>query len=139
MKQLKLMTVIGTRPEIIRLSAVISRADAYFEQILVHTGQNYDYALNQVFFEELRKGMYAGVVSNARMESIIRTVYNTSTYIMDPYGALAYCGLQDYRNRYAESRPALVLCERSPIHFADTVSRSIGISKEELAERMNLI
>ncbi len=53
MKQLKLMTVIGTRPEIIRLSAVISRADRYFEQILVHTGQNYDYTLNQVFFDDL--------------------------------------------------------------------------------------
>lgn len=108
------------------------------EHFLDACGAGKNYVPSQVFFEDLRKGMYAGVVSNARMENIIRTVYNTSTYIMDPYGALAYCGLQDYRNRYAESRPALVLCERSPIHFADTVSRSIGISKEELAERMNL-
>lgn len=53
MAKLKLMTIIGTRPEIIRLSAVIKKCDQYFEQILVHTGQNYDYCLNQVFFEDL--------------------------------------------------------------------------------------
>ena len=53
MKKLKLMTIIGTRPEIIRLSAVIKKCDKYFDQILVHTGQNYDYTLNQIFFEDL--------------------------------------------------------------------------------------
>jgi len=53
MSKLKLMTIIGTRPEIIRLSAVIKCADKYFEHILVHTGQNYDYTLNQIFFDDL--------------------------------------------------------------------------------------
>ncbi len=53
MEKLKLMTIIGTRPEIIRLSACIKACDKYFEQILVHTGQNYDYTLNQVFFDDL--------------------------------------------------------------------------------------
>lgn len=53
MSKLKVMTVIGTRPEIIRLSEVIKKCDKYFEQILVHTGQNYDYTLNQIFFEDL--------------------------------------------------------------------------------------
>lgn len=53
MSKLKLMTIIGTRPEIIRLSAVIKKCDVYFDQILVHTGQNYDYSLNQVFFDDL--------------------------------------------------------------------------------------
>lgn len=53
MRKLKLMTIIGTRPEIIRLSAVIKKCDIYFDQALVHTGQNYDYSLNQVFFEDL--------------------------------------------------------------------------------------
>lgn len=51
MKKLKLMTILGTRPEIIRLSEVIKKADKYFDHILVHTGQNYDYQLNQVFFD----------------------------------------------------------------------------------------
>lgn len=53
MSKLKLMTIIGTRPEIIRLSAVMKCADKYFDHIVVHTGQNYDYTLNQVFFEDL--------------------------------------------------------------------------------------
>lgn len=54
MKKLKLMTIVGTRPEIIRLSATIKKCDKYFEHILVHTGQNYDYELNQVFFEDFK-------------------------------------------------------------------------------------
>lgn len=53
MKKLKLMTIIGTRPEIIRLSAVIKKADTYFDHVLVHTGQNWDYTLNEVFFKDL--------------------------------------------------------------------------------------
>ncbi|MGL4663346.1 MAG: non-hydrolyzing UDP-N-acetylglucosamine 2-epimerase [Culicoidibacterales bacterium] len=53
MSKLKVMTIVGTRPEIIRLSATIKKADMYFDHILVHTGQNYDYTLNQVFFEDL--------------------------------------------------------------------------------------
>lgn len=53
MAKLKLMTIVGTRPEIIRLSEVIKKCDKYFDQILVHTGQNYDYELNQVFFDDL--------------------------------------------------------------------------------------
>src|SRR6186713_3006966 len=53
MKKLKVATVVGTRPEIIRLSRVISKLDQHCEHVLIHTGQNYDYELNQVFFEEL--------------------------------------------------------------------------------------
>lgn len=53
MERLKLMTIVGTRPEIIRLSEVIKKCDRYFDQLLVHTGQNYDYELNQVFFKDL--------------------------------------------------------------------------------------
>lgn len=53
MLKLKLMTIVGTRPEIIRLSEVIKKCDKHFDQILVHTGQNYDYALNEIFFDDL--------------------------------------------------------------------------------------
>ena len=53
MKKLKVMTIVGTRPEIIRLSATIKACDKYFEHILVHTGQNWDYTLNEVFFDDL--------------------------------------------------------------------------------------
>ena len=53
MKKLKLMTVVGTRPEIIRLSRVMAVCDKYFDHVLVHTGQNYDYELNEIFFTDL--------------------------------------------------------------------------------------
>ncbi|QEA13269.1 non-hydrolyzing UDP-N-acetylglucosamine 2-epimerase [Comamonas flocculans] len=53
MKKLKIMTVVGTRPEIIRLSRVLARLDEHCDHVLVHTGQNYDYELNQIFFDDL--------------------------------------------------------------------------------------
>ena len=53
MSKLKLMTIVGTRPEIIKMSAIIKKCDKHFDHILVHTGQNYDYTLNKIFFEEL--------------------------------------------------------------------------------------
>lgn len=53
MKKLKVVTVVGTRPEIIRLSRVIAKLDEYCEHVLVHTGQNYDYELNEIFFQDL--------------------------------------------------------------------------------------
>ncbi len=53
MRKMKVMTVVGTRPEIIRLSRVIAALDRHMDQTLVHTGQNYDYELNQVFFDDL--------------------------------------------------------------------------------------
>ena len=52
-EKLKVMTVLGTRPEIIRLSACLKKCDRYFQHILVHTGQNWDYSLNEVFFKDL--------------------------------------------------------------------------------------
>ncbi|MCS6734032.1 non-hydrolyzing UDP-N-acetylglucosamine 2-epimerase [Proteus terrae] len=53
MKKLKIATIVGTRPEIIRLSRIINKLDNYCEHILIHTGQNYDYELNQIFFDDL--------------------------------------------------------------------------------------
>jgi len=65
--KLRLMTIVGTRPEIIKMSAIIKKCDQYFEHILVHTGQNYDYTLNEVFFKELglrEPDYYLGVVGD---------------------------------------------------------------------------
>ncbi|MBQ4104643.1 MAG: UDP-N-acetylglucosamine 2-epimerase (non-hydrolyzing) [Clostridia bacterium] len=65
MSKLKLMTIVGTRPEIIKMSAIIKKCDKYFEHVLVHTGQNYDYTLNEVFFKDLglrAPDYYLGVV-----------------------------------------------------------------------------
>ncbi|MDO4493497.1 MAG: UDP-N-acetylglucosamine 2-epimerase (non-hydrolyzing) [Clostridia bacterium] len=78
MAKLKLMTVVGTRPEIIKLSEIIKKADLYFEHVLVHTGQNYDYELNQIFFEEL--GLRApDYYLNAAGENVGETMGNVIT------------------------------------------------------------
>jgi UDP-N-acetylglucosamine 2-epimerase (non-hydrolysing) len=82
MKKLKLMTIVGTRPEIIKMSAIIKKADKYFDHVLVHTGQNYDYYLNEVFFKDLglrKPDYYLGVVGNnigKTMGNVISNAYN---------------------------------------------------------------
>lgn len=75
MSKLKLMTIVGTRPEIIKMSAIIKKCDNYFDHVLVHTGQNYDYQLNEVFFKDLglrAPDYYLGVVG----ENIGQTMGN---------------------------------------------------------------
>jgi UDP-N-acetylglucosamine 2-epimerase len=76
MKKLKVMTVVGTRPEIIRLSRVMAKLDQYVDHIIVHTGQNYDYELNEVFFQdlEIRKPDY---FLNAAGKNAAETIGNT--------------------------------------------------------------
>lgn len=82
MKKLKLMTIVGTRPEIIKMSAIIKKSDKYFDHVLVHTGQNYDYNLNEVFFKDLglrEPDYYLGVVGNnigETMGNVISKAYN---------------------------------------------------------------
>lgn len=86
MSRLKVMTIVGTRPEVIRLSEVIKRLDSYFEHSLVHTGQNWDYTLNEVFFEELgirKPDYYLDVAAEnlgATMGNIIAKSYEILTY-----------------------------------------------------------
>ncbi len=78
MKKIKLMTIVGTRPEIIKMSAIIKKCDKYFDHVIVHTGQNYDYTLNEVFFKELKlrePDYYLGVVG----ENLGQTMGNVIT------------------------------------------------------------
>lgn len=87
LSKLKVMTIVGTRPEIIKLSEAIKKCDKYFEHILVHTGQNYDYALNEVFFEELglrAPDYYLGVVGDnlgQTMGNVIAKSYELMTEV----------------------------------------------------------
>ena len=86
-KKLRLMTIVGTRPEIIKMSAIIKKCDEYFEHILVHTGQNYDYTLNEVFFKELglrAPDYYLGVVGEnigQTMGNVISKSYELMTEV----------------------------------------------------------
>ncbi len=77
MKKMKVMTVIGTRPEIIRLSRTMARLDECCEQVIVHTGQNYDYELNQIFFDDLglrRPDHFLGAAGKSAAETIGRVI-----------------------------------------------------------------
>ena len=85
---MKVLTDVGTRPEIIRLSRVIAALDANLEHVLVHTGQNYDYELNQVFFDELgiRKPDFflnAAQICSGDDDFVKRLVINHSLYVFD--------------------------------------------------------
>ncbi len=87
MSKLKLMTILGTRPEIIKMSAIIKKCDKYFEHVLVHTGQNYDYTLNEVFFKDLglrEPDYYLGVVGEnigQTMGNVISKSYELMTQV----------------------------------------------------------
>ena len=88
MKKLKVLTVVGTRPEVIRLSRVLASLDQYCEHILVHTGQNYDYELNQVFFDDLgvRKPDYflnSAVNSNGVANTIGNVIISIDKVLAD--------------------------------------------------------
>lgn len=77
MKKLKVITIVGTRPEIIRLSRVLTRLDNYCEHIFVHTGQNYDYELNEIFFDDLgvrKPDYFLNCASNSN--SVAHTIGN---------------------------------------------------------------
>ena len=82
--KLKLLIIVGTRPEIIRLAAVINKCRKYFDVILAHTGQNYDYTLNGIFFENLKIGnpeVYMNVVGDD-LGSTVGNIINCSYTLM---------------------------------------------------------
>ena len=70
---MKLVIIVGTRPEIIRLSAIINKARQYFEVTLIHTGQNYDYNLNDIFFRDLSVGL-PEIYLNCSTENLGKTI-----------------------------------------------------------------
>ena len=89
---LKVMTVVGTRPELIRLSRVIARLDETVDHVLVHTGQNYDYLLNEVFFADLgirQPDHLLGVDTSSLGRVLGETLIRTEEVLLD--GA-ARCG-----------------------------------------------
>ena len=97
------------------------------------------YTITEDQIQVLREGLFGAVVSQKRMESVINSVYRTSTYILGPYSALAYGGLQDYRATTSEAGPALILTEQGPLCAGETVSRAIGLPLRELKDRLGAV
>ena len=79
---------------------------------------------------EVRKVLYAGVVSSDRIESAIPNVYNSYQYLITPASALAYSGLIDYRSKTGVTRSAVVVCDRSPVCEQDLVAKIMNITPE---------
>lgn len=86
MKKLKVMTVVGTRPEIIRLSRVIAKLDMFAEHVLVHTGQNYDYELNEIFFQDLqirKPDYFLNAAGGTAAETIGKVIISVDTVLTE--------------------------------------------------------
>ena len=84
MKKIKVLTVVGTRPEIIRLSRVIPLLDNYTEHTLVHTGQNYDYELNEIFFNDLeirKPDHFLNAAGSTACETIANTIFGLDKFL----------------------------------------------------------
>lgn len=95
------------------------------------------YTLSEVAAETISKGMFAAVVSMDRVSTILPSVYRTNRYILEPYGALAYGALADYRARTGAVGLALALTERSPGQQAALVAEYMQITPEELDRILN--
>jgi UDP-N-acetylglucosamine 2-epimerase (non-hydrolysing) len=86
MKKLKVATIVGTRPEIIRLSRVMARLDEHCDHVIVHTGQNYDYELNQIFFEDLgirRPDCFLEAAGGSAAETIGKVIIATDRMLAE--------------------------------------------------------
>lgn len=94
------------------------------------------YLLSDEQQRQLGQGMFAAVVSQARVETIIPSVYRTNQYILDPYAALAYGALSDYRARKGMGNTVLIFCEKNPICCAETVAKAMHITPAELKKRL---
>jgi len=104
------------------------------EKFLASVRRGNTYYLDDLLLKRLRQGLYVTVTSGHRVLSTIPSIFSTSQYILSPYSALAYAGLQDYRARTGESRTALLLAEKSPSLDGETVSVALGISKDALIQ-----
>ena len=92
------------------------------------------YMPSELTWQAIRQGMFAAVVSQDRVDSIIPSVYRTNRYILDPYGALTYGALADYRARFGSSRMVLMLCADSPLCSSETVCRTMRMGVDELKQ-----
>lgn len=97
------------------------------------------YTLTEEKRKLLSDGLFGAVIGQNRTESIIRNVYRTSTYLLGPYTALAYGGLQDYRAASNETGPALILSECGPMCSCGMVAEAVGLSKEALVDRIRTV
>ena len=119
----RLICAAGGAGEVERyLNAVRSGSSYYMDDRTLHA---------------LRKGIYVTVNGERRILSTIPAVYATHKYLLSPYAALSYAGLQDYRSRSGENRVAMILCEKSPACDIETVSSAMGKPEDEIRKYLD--
>lgn len=96
-----------------------------------------DYVPDEEAWEEIKQGMFAAVISQVRLDIAIPSVYRSMGYVLDPYAALAYGALSDYRSRTGDGSMTLLLSERSPLSEMDTMCRIMRVTPDELKSRVN--
>lgn len=105
------------------------------EEVVRYTNacrQGKTYLPSDTVLKKLRDGFYVCVVGNQRMLETIPRAYASRNYLLSPYDALCYCGVSDYRARFAETGTVMIFSEKSPVRDAETVCSSLGISVEDL-------
>ena len=107
------------------------------ERFLYSCAEGGLYYLEDYQHQRLREGLYGSVVGQQRLEWAILNLYKTDGYISDPYTALAYSGLMDYRARTGETRKALILSEESPVYSLPYLGKCMGLTPEELKKRLD--
>ena len=96
------------------------------------------YIPSDLAYEQMQKGMYVSVIGQVRGTSAIPNIYRTHDQILDPYGALIYSGLLDYRAKTGESRGALILCEKGAAGNPELVAAAMGITVSELGKKLDM-
>ena len=100
-----------------------------------HLGDTYE--LEEEPLQKLKEGLFVAVISDSRVESVTYSVYRSAGYVFSPYTALAYAALTDYRARTGETRPVLLLAERSPTCDVETVARFLRVDTTTVFRRMS--
>ncbi len=123
-------------PDLERLifSCLGREAALKFSQVCTKGGSYYLEPLEQ---EQLRRGIYASVVSQKRMENTLCNRFATHGYICDPYTALCFSGVSDYRAATGEGRQVLIVSEYAPTHFTEQINRYMGFSEIERKEKLD--
>lgn len=102
------------------------------ERYLAACREGKNYWTTDTVLAKLRKGMHVSVVSSTRLEPTIMGVYRTNNYVLDPYSALAYAGLLDYRAKTGETQHAIVLSEQSPLCNLEATAKAMNMVPETL-------
>lgn len=96
------------------------------------------YYLEPTQLQRMQDGLHASVVGRQRLEWAILNLYRTDGFLSDPYTALCYSGLMDYRARTGQTRPALILSEESPLYSLRYLAKAMGLRPEELKNRLDM-